>query len=1014
MAIRIIHISDVHFRERWEEDQGLVLNAFFKDLKQQIGRENNNVFVVFSGDVVLGGSQSVLYDKFLERFDREFLELNIPKEHRIVVPGNHDVSRDFIASRALEHTSLTSTSVSEKAFNDYIVSDPDLIIKKFENYLGFEQRFAEFGVGNSIGGRGHYLNANLGLYCLNTALYSSGGHNGINDHGRLCIDTRTLQKWVAETNHLTRILVMHHPLDWLTDWSQAELKKIMDNEFSLCFFGHVHEQDHYFKTNSLNTSVVCCAPPLFTSKKDKLGYSIVTIGQIGVEQIQYRQWTKNNMFLSGVDFSGTEDGKVLMLFRPDVTIDHHQAIARILEARLNDALKSYEGQPIIWADPTLSENIARPNVGEANENTLVPALEIVKKPTSLIIKAPPQFGLTCLARFLVKSAWISKKKLWLYLEYSDLKPNNIEKVIRRELEFSGYKLHDIECVILDSWTGMDRDAKKILSMLSKICGSDKALIVMHRIDDAQYNRSEATEEKVDRAFSVLHLLALTRAGLRGLVTDYNNERYIASDNVVVNKVVSDLDVLNIHRTALNCITLLKVSEKFFDESPVNRTKMLEMVLFLLFNADSSPTYESKLDVKDCEHVLGRFCEILIRDRQQIFSKETFLKEIGHYCEEKLIEIDVNLLWNTLYINNIIVGREPFWFRFSYWMHYFGAQRMHHDSTFAAYIFENKRYVSYPEIIEFYTGIDRRREDALKILTDDIRTICNTVHDKVGLPDGMNPYRLIAWNPTQEHIEKMQNEIGEDVRNSNLPDAVKDQHADQAYDPTKPYDQSIRTIMEDYSVSQLMQSIKACSRALRNSDHVGPEVKRELLNEILRSWEQLSKVFLALTPVLAVNGNAIFDGHTFYLFGDFGDNVETRIKIILENIPYNVVTLFKDDIYSGKIGPLLYDRGATEMNPLRKHELYLLLVYVRPKGWRQQLEMYIENTPKNSFYLYDMFHNLRMQYKMSFASPQELRDIEYLVKMCLAKHTFGDKKPSLDKIVKINSGILPKRDKDIDN
>jgi hypothetical protein len=72
-------------------------------------------------------------------------------------------------------------------------------------------------------------------------------------------------------------------------------------------------------------------------------------------------------------------------------------------------------------------------------------------------------------------------------------------------------------------------------------------------------------------------------------------------------------VLNLHRTPLNCLTLLKVSEIDFDESPVNRSEMIKRVLFLLFNIDDVPTYKTRPDLKDCEYVLGYFCEHLIRD-----------------------------------------------------------------------------------------------------------------------------------------------------------------------------------------------------------------------------------------------------------------------------------------------------------------------------------------------------------------------------------------------------------------
>jgi hypothetical protein len=65
--------------------------------------------------------------------------------------------------------------------------------------------------------------------------------------------------------------------------------------------------------------------------------------------------------------------------------------------------------------------------------------------------------------------------------------------------------------------------------------------------------------------------------------------------------------------------------------------------------------------------------------------------------------------------------------------------MHDDKIFADFIFTSKKYLSFPEIVEFYTGIDRNRSDALSILKDDIQGTCDFVSNKVGIPDSINPF-----------------------------------------------------------------------------------------------------------------------------------------------------------------------------------------------------------------------------------------------------------------------------------
>ena len=196
----IIHLSDLHFRLNWEEDQGIVLEAFFKDLSKQIDQiDISNVYVAFSGDVVLAGGKPELYDSFFAQFDSELTRVNIPKNQRICVPGNQDVSFNFVNENSVEHEGVVSQKLSEKNFNDFIYKKPIILKGKFDNYMSFEVKFANYGISDNIlSGTGWHLDENIGVYCLNTATCSSGGYNNINDKERLAIDTRSINKWILE------------------------------------------------------------------------------------------------------------------------------------------------------------------------------------------------------------------------------------------------------------------------------------------------------------------------------------------------------------------------------------------------------------------------------------------------------------------------------------------------------------------------------------------------------------------------------------------------------------------------------------------------------------------------------------------------------------------------------------------------------------------------------------------------------------------------------------------------
>lgn len=692
-------------------------------------------------------------------------------------------------------------------------------------------------------------------------------------------------------------------------------------------------------------------------------------------------------------------------------IVNKEALRKLFKKRLNDSLKGFDDQPIVWVNPVISRTSEISQNPDENYNQRVHIEEILHSEYSYIINAPAQFGLTSLGYYLVNEAW-ENDELWVVIDNNCVKHNTIVKAIKHEVESLDQNIEDLKCIILDSWFNDKASLKKLKNMISAY--KDIRVIVLRSVDESLFcdDSSDIQEEniEIEKEFYPLYLLALPRNQIREVINQYSREKNIDDKEKVLSKVVSDLECLNLHRTPYNCLTLLKVSENYFDESPVNRTKMIEMILFVLFDLGEIPRYKTKPDLKDCEYVLGRFAELMIRGDKYEFTKDFFLAELKSFCVEKYIDLDVDVVLDVLLMNNIIVYRcDQYSFKASFWVFYFGAKRMHADELFKKYIFDSKKYISFPEIIEFYTGIDRSRDDALEILLSDISSTCDTVYDKLGIKGDINPLAIAKWKPTEESLDAIHNEISENVLSSKLPDDLKDQYIDKGYNQIRPYNQSIQKIFEEYSLLNLMQKIKASSTALRNSDYANPQTKKKLLKEIYRSWEQLAKVLFVLSPIMASNGKAAFEGATFELDGDFGDTFEERINRIIQVITTNVVGYYKDDLYSSKLSPLFYDSFKNEKNDLLKHHQALLLIFKRPKGWKKEIEDYIVSLNKNSFYLYDTVNALRSRYRYDFASDAELSEISYLTKMGLAKHTFGDKKPGAHQIVKINNSSLPRRE-----
>lgn len=774
----------------------------------------------------------------------------------------------------------------------------------------------------------------------------------------------------------------------------------------------------YFKTaqmssSDLNDEVISLVS--FKNKLKDLEHYYTTYKNI--EDLKFQIDKQLDKLEADGAFEDSEDKQ-----KPDVTNARQNGqkyeavrdlVGRHLDQRLDDALQSFSNLPRVWVEPILNESpetlIADDEKNNSSKNIDISLL--LAQPTSSVIKAPPQFGLTCLAHYLCKKAWCDYNSYWLYLDSLQTKHYLFEKSISEETRSLGFKIEDIKCIILDSWSNLDTNHELLLEkLLAKF--PDTPIIVMQTVKNTQYLfNTDVTP--IEQEFDVLYLWALSRSRVRDLISEYNKETYIGETDMVLSRLISDLVLLNLPRTPLNCLTLLKAFEVDFDESPVNRTELINRILFLLFNAYEIPTYKGKPDLKDCEYVLGYFCETMIKKNRFVFTRKDFLEKIQAFCEEKIIDLDVQIVFDVLHTNNILImSGESFRFRFSYWIFYFAAQRMHHNPEFANYILQDMRYISFPEIIEFYTGSDRRREDALDVLIDDIRDLCNTVEEKCGFPKDLNPYKYGQWTPSKEGVEKMRNELDKGVKESKLPDSIRDQYADRNYDQTRPYHQEVQQILTEYSLLSLCYAIKAGSRALRNSDYASPELKRDLLRVIMRSWEQVSRVVFVVSPILARLGSASFEGTIFRLVGNFGETPEERFNSILINIPYNVHSWYQDDLYSRKMGPLIVDQLSFENNDLVIHNLHLLIISQRPRGWKNYIQKYIGSKHKNSFYLMDTNRALQIQYRYGFVSYHTLETIKKLIKMTIAKHEYGIKKPGKKVIGKIPDRVVPNRADDL--
>ena len=414
-------------------------------------------------------------------------------------------------------------------------------------------------------------------------------------------------------------------------------------------------------------------------------------------------------------------------------------------------------------------------------------------------------------------------------------------------------------------------------------------------------------------------------------------------------------------------------------------------------------------MKDCEYVLGYFSELLIRKREYSFSRTEFVRELAAFCKRRVISLDVEHLFGVLKYNHIIVDHDgDCTFRFCYFLSYFAAHRMLHSPEFRDFVFVSENYSNYPEIIEFYTGSDRNREDAVRVLTEGIKRANDVFEKRFSFPDIPDPYRHYKWFPKEEDIELMRLELDEALQIAESSERAKDQAADSFYDQSRPYNQRISSILEDYSLVLMVQAMKGGARALRNSDYVDPDLKRALLDEIFRAWGNLIKTLILLAPLLANDKQATYEGMAFMLGKGFSDTPIARFKEIMGEIHRNVVEWHYKDLHSKKMAPLLIEH-LSKGHEWIEHCVALILLKTKPPGWDKAFRDHVLSLDKNSFYLWSIYGALRTNYRLGFMSDTDVKKVAVLIKTAGAKHLTGTKRAGPVALKKISDKNIPERE-----
>lgn len=274
----ILHLSDLHLNKENSNQIESIIDKLILDIKMNLKIDKID-FICFTGDFLQSGSKENFEDdvKLIDDFiTNKLLEaFNVPRKNFIYSVGNHEVDKaiiDEIYEEGIEKVKNENIYNLEKFFNRVQSNTP--YIDKISYFLEYNKSAYSMIFEDAFTRVIEDKANKIYFVCANSA-FSSKGLGG-NERGHMLINTNSLQEAILaiEATDYTKVLLMHHPLDWYEGPNKVSLEHCL-LQFDLVLNGHTHEHNEA-KVESYNKEYISCqAGMLYPIDRYYNGYKVI-------------------------------------------------------------------------------------------------------------------------------------------------------------------------------------------------------------------------------------------------------------------------------------------------------------------------------------------------------------------------------------------------------------------------------------------------------------------------------------------------------------------------------------------------------------------------------------------------------------------------------------------------------------------------------------------------------------------------------------------------------------------
>lgn len=944
----ILHISDLHVstNPRYGLHFSKCLAIAEKtalDANQLIRTHGKAIdTIIFSGDIAFSGKEEE-YEKALEFFINpllKILELNL--DDLYICPGNHDSDRSEIDR--FEHSYRKTATLQE--INDLakdIINDK-LPWKRITAYNNFRRQIdsTKKNVSDSNNLYTSYkMSERLYLLCLSSAWLAQDDE----DKGNLLITESQIKAAVKSVpNDSAKILVIHHPINWITQEDSNQVSAVIEKKINIQLFGHMHEFDQSIDAKfSEDITLRLQAGTLDPTEKNP-GYSVISLqnkNNIKYGKIIYRkychesngyvEWNergRNGEFDFSTDGAITFDSEKFSALSQKVLEKADKEI--LINTGLNDVQKK-----------SVRDLFILPNLNKPDCIDIFQSIKPIRSFDELLsfsgiaivsggVKRGKSFALQYIyTKKLEKQTSKSFADIVFHMDAKSKDLNSKSKIIQTLC---------MEYIDQDLATSFEKKIKQSINdgcatiIIDNFCDArtqeQKAIIeFIQEHNKCNYIISTSTTNEIslirnfaDRGNIVVGATAigvLKRTNIRQIVSKwapliaFDTEDRIFSD---VMRVVRNSQLP--HNHFIYSMLLAIYENKRELKGILNEADVIENFIEILLRKHFINTSPQHPQYKELLHFLGYLCHTMTLDGVDSLDRNELLRIALEFNQKTLFSYQVELYIEPFITSGILSPTPPYQFSQTCFFDFGTSYYMSHSLELKDFVFRTENYLKHDKTIEYYASNNPSSLEALIFIKEKTSLAIEVTRAQIKAEHQMDMIQLDLNNidnisfldiaSTSEQFEKKVSEIKADrPRHDEMMDKLHPLETEQKST------NRLTPLSSDFpadNISTLKENLSLYARIFRSTELImNPAETISFFEDIVTGYINLIKALICrmdeefIIPVIISNtqGGLFPDELTNEQKDEFIASFKTFISIVKSVIPNHVQNLMSENLTSRK-------------------------------------------------------------------------------------------------------------------